>query len=857
MNTKGFDIEGLTGHMSPDHSGACQRREFLELGELDCALLRAVHGPLQAHQADVAAAFYGHLLAVPTLRGLLADPVLFARLQRLQGEYFNSLTAGDYGDAYVRNRVRVGIMHHHVGIEPQWYIGAYRKYLSVLAQVLREVLATTPEQYAPTYDALLKVVCFDMCLALDTYFASGRMELLGLKNYSEQVISSMPTGVMVIDADGRVRTVNAAIGAMQGLPPDCAVAGQPYERCVADAALRGRIELAMAQSDYRGELVAELDVAATRRYLRCSVARTWLDGEKLLLLIMEDITAPMQAKAALHDSEERFRIAFSQAAVGLAQLEPEGSWLRANQKFQDIVGYTEEELRGMTFRDITPGREWLDDEIAQRRLLAGEVASYTREKRYLRKDGQLIWVNVSVARMQASSGELSLIVVIEDIARRKQSEHELRHLASHDPLTGLANRSLMLDRLRQALAAAQRGGRQVSVLFIDLDRFKHINDSLGHDAGDQVIIEVGRRLAAFVREGDTVARLGGDEFVVLLTEIEQADALAALACKLLATLTKPMTILGHEVSPIGSIGISIYPKDSADGPALLKNADAAMYRAKQLGRGNFQFFAEELNARTLDRLQLEGGLWHALERDEFTLVYQPQFDMRSGAIVGVEALLRWQPTGAPPVPPDSFLSIAEQTGLIVQTGAWVLRMACAQQVAWRNAGLPCGRVAVNLSARQFRQPDLAQMVVRTLKETGCAPDGLALEISETAIMADPQAAAATLQQLGGMGVHLVIDDFGAGYSSLSHLNRLPVHVLKIDRSFIRDMCSDGHAAGVARAAIALGHSMNLAVAVAAAGVETTEQQALLREQGCDQMQGFLLSRPLPADPLAAMMLAQQ
>ena len=851
MNARAFDIEQLTRSMAPDRACAQRQRAFLEMDQHDSELLRAVHEPLRQHHPRIVAAFYQHLMTVPELHTLLGDAVQFARLQKLQGEYFDRLTGGDYGDAYVRHRIRVGIMHQHVGLQPCWYIAAYRKYLSMLAGALREVLAATPERYAPTYDALLKVICFDMCLALETYVQTGRNELLGLKNYSEQIIGSMPSGLMVIDAGGLVRTLNPAASAMLDLAHSPAMLDQHYGKYLCEPRLLERVGEALQEDQHHSELVLTRRRAGTACYLRCSISRTWLDGDNLLLLIVEDISLPMQAKAELRDSEERFRIAFGQAAVGLAQLAPDGRWLRANQKFQDIVGYSEAELRGLTFRDITPDHEWLADEDAQRRLLAGDTASYTREKRYLHKDGHPVWVNVSAARMQASNGEISLIVVIEDIARRKQYEHELRHLANHDPLTGLANRSLMLDRLAQGLAFAHRSRRQMAVLFIDLDRFKNINDSLGHDVGDQVIVEVGRRLVRSVREGDTVARLGGDEFVVLLSDVAHADALAALACKLLGALTLPMTIRGHELSPIGSIGISVFPKDGADCSTLLKNADAAMYRAKELGRGNFQFYAEEMNARTLDRLRLEAGLRRALERQEFALHYQPQIDLVSGAVVGVEALLRWQHPGSLPTMPSEFIPIAEETGIIVPIGEWVLRTACAQQVAWRRAGLRPVRMAVNLSARQFRQQDLAQRVALVLEQTGCDAGCLELEITESVIMEDPEVATATLQQLADMGVHLSIDDFGTGYSSLSYLKRFPIHALKIDRSFVRDITTDPDDAAIARAVIALAHTMKLTVI--AEGVENAEQLLFLRDEGCDQLQGFFFSKPVPAQQLEAML----
>ena len=848
MTRKKFDVDAMTDLMAPDSATSAEYRAYLEFTEHDAELLRDVHPYLRAHQSGIVLAFYEHLLRFPRLRQLLDDRCAFARLKHLQAEYFHSLTAGDYDGNYERNRVRVGLVHQHIGLEIRWYIGAYRKYLAELAPVLQAALAATPERYQPTYDALLKLMCLDMSLALDTYEQAGRLELSGLKNYAEQVLTSLPSGVMVIDTARQVRTINPAMCAMLG------VAAPAGNSDVGDflhlPELCERIDVGLRAPDYSEELMltlpAELPMLEPR-YLRCALSRAWLDGENLLLLIAEDLTVPMRAKAALRDSEERFRIAFDHAAVGLAQAARDGRWLRANRKFQDIVGYSEEELQTMSFRDMSLEGEMMASEASLRLLLAGEIPSYAIEKRYVRKDGAPVWVNVAVSRMVASDAEVNLMIVVEDISRRKQYEHELRHMASHDVLTGLANRSLLMDRLDQALALAHRSQHQVAILFIDLDRFKTINDSLGHEAGDHVIVEAGRRLAGIVREGDTVARLGGDEFVVLMPDIPECSAAAVLSAKLLEALLLPMNVLGHEFSPVGSIGISIYPRDGVDSNALLKNADAAMYRAKELGRGNFQFYTEEMNARTLDRLRMESGLRRAIERHEFVLYYQPQIDLASGVQVGVEALLRWCPPGGEPVAPAEFIPIAEETGLIVEIGAWVLRAACEQLVAWREAGLPPMTVAVNLSARQFHQQNLVQLVGQILAETGCDAAQLELEITESVVMADPAGATATLHELADMGVSLSIDDFGTGHSSLSYLKRFPIHALKIDRSFVRDLTTDADDAAIVCAVIALAHTMQLKVI--AEGVETEEQLNFLREHDCDQFQGFFYSPPVSAERL--------
>ncbi|MGH8808403.1 MAG: EAL domain-containing protein [Noviherbaspirillum sp.] len=580
-------------------------------------------------------------------------------------------------------------------------------------------------------------------------------------------------------------------------------------------------------------------------YLRAIVS----EGRQLLVAVARDITARVKAEGVLRESEERFRVAFNQAAVGLAHVAPGGRWLMVNDKLCEIIGYSRKELLNLGFQDITHPEDLIADWALARRMMAGELHEKTREKRYRHKNGYYIWVNVTSSMVFDEEGKPKYYsTVVEDISRRKQIEEELLHLANHDALTSLPNRSLLLDRLSQALAFAGRSGGKVAVMLIDLDRFKNINDSLGHDAGDKIIMEVGRRLSSSVRAGDTIARLGGDEFVVIRPDVVKDDAVTIMAQQILAALSRPMTIQDHEFYPTGSIGISVFPKDGHDSQTLLKNADTAMYRAKDAGRNNFQFYAHEMNSRALDRLRMESGLRRALARDEFVLHYQPQMDIVTGRVIGVEALLRWAPPDQSMVFPGDFIPVAEETGLIVAMGEWVLRTACAQKRAWQESGMfQSVKMAVNLSARQFKQQEIVKVVSRVLEQTGCRPEWLELEITESVIMENPEAAAETLRKLSAMGVHLSIDDFGTGYSSLSYLKRFPIDALKLDKSFVRDITTDADDAAIAKAVIALAHSLKLTVI--AEGVETAEQLDFLREQNCDQMQGYYLSRPLAVDQL--------
>jgi diguanylate cyclase (GGDEF)-like protein len=428
---------------------------------------------------------------------------------------------------------------------------------------------------------------------------------------------------------------------------------------------------------------------------------------------------------------------------------------------------------------------------------------------------------------------------------RRQAEERVHHLAHYDELTGLPNRSMFNQRLSHALIQARRNDKPLAILFIDLDRFKNINDTLGHEAGDLVLKEVAQRLLGCLREGDTVGRLGGDEFVVLIEELPEPMHVAAVAQKILAAVVKPFVVGAQEFNITASIGISTYPDDGEDMQGLLKNADISMYRAKEQGKNNYQFYSALMNIHTVERMALESGLRRALERNEFLLHYQPKVDIGSGRITGMEALLRWQRPGQELIPPAKFIALAEETGLIVPIGEWVLRTACARNQSWQEQGLPPLRMAVNLSARQFAHANLLQDVARVLHDTGLDPAALELEITESMVMHDPERAVTLLTMLKAMGIHLSIDDFGTGYSSLSYLKRFPIDSVKIDRSFIHDVPGDADDAAITRAIIAMAHSLRLKVI--AEGVETEEQLSFLREHGCDEMQGYYFSEPLAED----------
>ncbi len=424
-----------------------------------------------------------------------------------------------------------------------------------------------------------------------------------------------------------------------------------------------------------------------------------------------------------------------------------------------------------------------------------------------------------------------------------ENERRLKHLAHHDSLTGLPNRLLFEDRLRHALAQAQRRDRKMALMFIDLDRFKNINDTLGHEVGDRILVEVGRRLRVAVRESDTVARLGGDEFLILLDEIDHLNTVTVMSKRILEELGQVVEIGTHQLVVTGSVGISLFPDDAMTAEDLLKCADVAMYHAKEEGKDNYQFYTARMNARAHEMLLLERDLRRALEEDQLCLHYQPQVELNSGRLVGVEALVRWNHPHQGLVAPADFVTLAEETGLIVPIGDWVLREACRQQVAWQNQGFPSLRMAVNLSGRQLKQPDFIETVDQILAETGIDPHNLELEITENIIMRDVKSTIMELTDLRVRGIGLSIDDFGTGYSSLSYLNRFPVDQLKIDHSFILRLAEEKEPIVIVDAVIGLGRSMDLEVI--AEGIETPRQMEILASRGCHHGQGFLFSHPLP------------
>jgi len=569
--------------------------------------------------------------------------------------------------------------------------------------------------------------------------------------------------------------------------------------------------------------------------------------------IMVDITERKHAEAAMRESEERFRTAFNAAGSGMALVGLDGRFLRVNDELVRLSGYSSSELLATSFISITHPDDQAAGRSLIRRILTGGQRTFLLDQRYVHKSGALVWVTVSASLICDDDGRpMYLIAQIQDITERKRAEDLLEHQALHDPLTGLPNRTLLLDRLRHAIGRAKRTNAAAAVLFLDLDRFKLVNDSLGHDAGDQLLVAVARRIQSVLRPQDTAARFGGDEFVIVCEDVLAPEDAEHIADRVAEALRTPFALPDGETFLTASIGIAISRSDGDTPESLMRDADAAMYRAKERGKARYELFDEVLRERAAGRLKLVNSLHRAQERGEFKMLYQPIVDLETNKFVAVEGLLRWQ-QGRALVPPAEFIPLAEETGLIVPIGAWALREACSQAEAWRIARPDAAplTMSVNLSPRQLAVNDFAGTIAEVLEETGCSPSQLRLEIGENALMDDANSTLSVLESLRALGVAVYVDDFGTGYSSLSYLKQFKVDALKIDSSFIDRIGRDPEDTAIVAAIISMADALGLKTV--AKGVESAQQVAELRRMGCDQAQGFYFAIPQEGESLGSVL----
>ncbi len=565
--------------------------------------------------------------------------------------------------------------------------------------------------------------------------------------------------------------------------------------------------------------------------------------EQTFTAFIRDISERKRIQLELEQREQRFRTLVEKSWSGVALLDADLAFTYVGSSTRHLLGYSEDELMRNSFLSYIHPR----DRQAAREAFAELASTPNREMqselRFLHRKGTWVWLEAFGQNLLHDPGVGAVVVNYRDISQRKETERQLEYQAYYDALTGLPNRLLFRDRVVNALAQAKRHRAGIAVMYLDLDHFKLVNDGLGHSVGDGLLSEVAERLKGSIRGSDTISRLGGDEFTILLNDTISTEAVFGVARKILQSIARPFRIDAHELFVTASIGISLYPADGEDVETLLKSADSAMYRAKELGRNQAQIFTASMNERYVQRLALEQSLHHALERDELDVYYQPIYD-RSRKIVALEALLRWNDPAKGVVEPIEFIHVAEETGLIVPMGDWVIRKACRQLREWRDAGLADLTMNVNISAAQLQQPNFQEEILAALRETDLPPSALQLEITESVAVQNIDLTMQVLRDLKGRGIGIAIDDFGTGQSSLIYLRQFPINTIKIDQAFVRDVDSDESAAAIVSYIINLAHTLHLEVT--AEGVETDEQYTFLRVHGCDRVQGFLLSPALPA-----------
>jgi diguanylate cyclase (GGDEF)-like protein/PAS domain S-box-containing protein len=585
------------------------------------------------------------------------------------------------------------------------------------------------------------------------------------------------------------------------------------------------------------------------------------NGEQSTIWISEDITARKQIEAELAQTQRQLEqrvhertadlekanqqldAMFQSSPMAIYTRDLQGIVTSWNPAAERILGWTAAEIVGERLPSLDQDRERELVEL-RRRVLGGDTL-LQKEMCLPRNDGQPVHMDMTFAPMRDAQGAITgYLTIVADITERKKAEQQALFLAHHDALTGLPNRLLLQDRLDQAVTQAERSRTHGALIYLDLDNFKQINDTLGHACGDQLLREVTARLKECVRESDTISRQGGDEFLIVLRDLPDTQAAAPVLDKVMTRMQQPLHINGHDLSTSVSMGVALFPEDGRDFETLLRKADLAMYRAKEAGRNTYRYFNEEMSTQASEHMAMRNGLRRALENGELELHFQPQVHLGSGQVLGAEALLRWRTPDGNTVMPGRFIPVAEESGLIVPIGEWVIMEACRQASAWRNAGLPHLCVAVNLSAVQFRRGNIEQTVLQALEATGLPPDCLELELTESIMLQNVEQVLGTVRRLKLLGVKLSIDDFGTGYSSLSYLKRFDIDKLKIDQSFIRDLASDPDDAAIVRAIVQMAHSLNLKTI--AEGVETDDMRHMLRVFQCDEAQGYLFARPMPA-----------
>lgn len=682
---------------------------------------------------------------------------------------------------------------------------------------------------------------------LITELAQAKQSLENREQHILAILDGVPEAILTLDMDGYIEQTNPAAEKIL-LASESQLVGENILRFFAQSetieSVTDIIEQAAAGKEFDGQRYDGSDMSMVLSLSQISAA----NGD-VWVCVITDISFRKYTELRLQQTTTELHAILDNAMVGIAFLR-DRQFVRVNEKFEELFGYAREDIEGQSTQCLylnVAAYEQFGLE-AYNQLASGD--SYEAQLEMVRSDGQIFWCGISGKAVDAESPQAGTIWLFEDITTQRQNEENLTRLASIDGLTGLPNRAVFTDRVEHAIHKSMRDSGRLAVFFLDLDHFKHINDSLGHKAGDILLTEVADRIKSCLRDGDTVARLGGDEFTLLLEDVRSAEYVGKVAEKVIKSMTQPYQIESTEVNISPSIGISLYPADGRDVDMLVRNADAAMYHAKKVGRNNFQFYSAEMNAEAAKRLAMETALRRAVEQQELHLHYQPQVDLQTGKLVGAEVLLRWHSEQWGNVSPADFVPMLEDTGMITPVGEWVLRQACASYLEWSERLPDNFMMAVNLSGRQFKGGFLADFIRRLLNETGMPAANLELEITESMLMDDTELATITLAELSAMDISLAIDDFGTGYSSLSYLKQFPLNGLKIDSSFVRDVTTDKDDAAIVDAIMAMSSSLGLKVV--AEGVETVEQHQYLLQHDCRVAQGFLFSKAVDKDSFASL-----
>ena len=682
---------------------------------------------------------------------------------------------------------------------------------------------------------------------LITELAQAKESLENREQHILAILNGVPEAILTLDMNGKIEQTNPAAERIFHATEN-ALVGENIFRFFAHSetvtSFNDIIEQAAEGKEFDGQRYDGSDVSMvlSLSQIRAAKGEVWV-------CVITDISTRKRTELQLQQATTELNAILDNAMVGIAFLR-DRQFVRVNEKFEELFGYTRDDIEGQSVQCLYLNADAYVQfgEEAYYQLTSGD--NYEAQLEMVRKDGQVFWCGISGKAIDAGSPKAGTIWLFEDITIQRQNEEHLTRLASIDGLTGLPNRAVFTDRVEHAIHKSMRNSGRLAVFFLDLDHFKHINDSLGHKAGDILLTEVAGRIKACVREGDTVARLGGDEFTLLLEDVRSAEYVGKVAEKVIKSITQLYQIENTEVNISPSIGISLYPADGRDVDMLVRNADAAMYHAKKVGRNNFQFYSAEMNAEAAKRLAMETALRRAVEQQDLYLHYQPQVNLQTGKLVGAEVLLRWQSEQWGNVSPAEFVPMLEDTGMITQVGEWILRQACATYLEWSERLPDKFMMAVNLSGRQFKGGTLAGFIRRLLDETGMPAAHLELEITESMLMDDTELATITLAELSAMNISLAIDDFGTGYSSLSYLKQFPLNVLKIDSSFVRDVTSDRDDAAIVDAIMAMSNSLGLKVV--AEGVETAEQRQYLLRHDCRLAQGFLFSKAVDKDKFSTL-----